>query len=85
MRATEGNETLLRFHRVLGKAAREFGFPCGESAKFTPHVTLLYAEQGVADQSIEPVTWMVTELILVRSVLGQSRHFHLGRWRFLGG
>ena len=50
------------------------------NAKFAPHVTLMYDSQGVAEQAIEPVCWSAHDFVLVHSLLGQTRHVHLGRW-----
>ena len=46
---------------------------------FTPHLTLLYDDIPLAPQPIEPVGWCVAELLLVRSLLGRSRHEVLAR------
>jgi 2'-5' RNA ligase len=53
-------------------------------SRFMPHVTLLYDRQTVDAQGITPVSWRVTEFVLVHSLLGQSRHIVLGRWPLRG-
>jgi 2'-5' RNA ligase len=46
----------------------------------TPHMTLLYGSSKIERQSVAAIEWQVTELVLIKSLLGQSRHEHLGRW-----
>ena len=50
------------------------------NAKFAPHVTLMYDSQGVPEQAVEPVRWTAHDFVLVHSLLGQTKHIHLGRW-----
>jgi len=49
--------------------------------QWTPHVTLLYDAQRIAENAIAPVTWTVRELVLVHSRRGEGRYVQLGRWR----
>ncbi len=60
----------------------------GEGVKttgpFTPHVTLLYDDPMIAPDPIPPVSWMVRELVLIRSHMGKSIHEPLGRWALNG-
>ena len=50
------------------------------NAKFAPHVTLMYDSQGVPEQAVEPIRWTAHDFVLVHSLLGQTKHIHLGRW-----
>ena len=50
------------------------------NARFAPHVTLMYDSQGVPEQAVEPVSWSAHDFVLVHSLLGQTKHIHLGRW-----
>jgi 2'-5' RNA ligase len=50
------------------------------NAKFAPHVTLMYDDQGVAEQAVEPICWKAHDFVLVHSLLGQTKHIHLGHW-----
>jgi len=47
---------------------------------FKPHVTLLRDTVRVKPARIEPVTWKVGDFVLIHSLLGQTKHVHLGRW-----
>jgi 2'-5' RNA ligase len=47
---------------------------------FKPHVTLLRDDTRVKPLAVEPITWMVRDFVLVHSLLGQTKHVHIGRW-----
>jgi 2'-5' RNA ligase len=51
--------------------------------RFTPHLTLLYDNRYVEGRDVEPIAWSVREFVLIHSVLGKTRHIHLGRWPLL--
>ncbi len=78
LRGDTGLRTLLGFrdhiHAQLGRA----GFRMARS--YTPHVTLLWADRPVQANPIAPIHWTVRDFALVLSVVGQSRHIHVGRW-----
>ena len=50
------------------------------NAKFAPHVTLMYDSHGVPEQVVEPIRWTAHDFVLVHSLLGLTKHIHLGRW-----
>jgi 2'-5' RNA ligase len=54
------------------------------AASFTPHLTLLYDKVLPDDQDIAPIAWTAQEFVLLRSVVGQTRHEVLGRWPLQG-
>jgi 2'-5' RNA ligase len=80
MRGGEGLETLLAFQRVLGAAMIKAGLGKLAEGSFTPHVTLLYDDQLVAEQSIDTIGWTVREFVLIHSLIGQTRHVPLACW-----
>jgi 2'-5' RNA ligase len=47
---------------------------------FNPHMSLLYTDQPVRKQLIEPVRWTVREFVLVHSFVGLGRHETMARW-----
>jgi RNA 2',3'-cyclic 3'-phosphodiesterase len=47
---------------------------------FTPHVTLLYGDGRIGEQSIDPIGWTVREFALVLSLIGKTKYIPLGRW-----
>jgi 2'-5' RNA ligase len=70
------NAPLKELHRLLGE---ELHFPVEANANFRPHVTLLY-DRPVEDEPIDPVSWRVKEVVLVRSHVGKTKYDWLGRW-----
>jgi RNA 2',3'-cyclic 3'-phosphodiesterase len=68
-------------HRALGAALFNGGFAPPADRQYTPHVTLLYADQGIAERSVEAVGWTAREFDLVRSVPGRPAYESLGRWK----
>jgi RNA 2',3'-cyclic 3'-phosphodiesterase len=72
---------LMAFQKTMYLAMYRAGLQGPRAnAKFAPHVTLMYDSQGMAEQAVEPVRWTAHEFVLVHSLLGQTRHIHLGRW-----
>lgn len=79
LRANGSNADLMELHRRLVTALGKRG-----NVKFVPHITLLYDEQGVAKEPVDPVSWTINEIVLIRSLLGKTRHIPLGRWKLEG-
>lgn len=50
------------------------------SAAFPPHLTLLYDKVLPDDQDIEPIAWTAQAFVVLRIVVGRTRHDVLGRW-----
>jgi RNA 2',3'-cyclic 3'-phosphodiesterase len=73
----KGLEQLVSFRRMLGGAMLRRGLRRVAHTNFTPHVTLLYDARAVEEYPIEPVSWIVKEFVLIRSLRG---HQHLARW-----
>jgi 2'-5' RNA ligase len=69
-----------RLYSLLCAAIREDGFPCKDDPGFRPHVTMLYDRRKIGERAIEPVSWTVTEFILVLSLTGRSKYVLLQRW-----
>lgn len=70
-----------RFQRRLGEEMLRLGFPADRvRTRFFPHMTLDYAPGPVEGQTITPIAWRVTQLYLVDSLYGQSRHEVLACW-----
>lgn len=79
-----GLAALIAFQRALGVAMIKGGLAQWVNQDFTPHMTLAYDPQRVVRQDIRPISWMVKELVLVHSLLGQRRRVILGRWPLRG-
>ena len=49
--------------------------------RFVPHLTLLWDTRPVPETRLEtPVRWRANDFVLVRSLVGRSRHVDLGKW-----
>jgi len=72
-----GVEALMAFRQRLGEALADAGFK--PKRAFTPHMTLLRDKRLVLKHRITPITWQVTELVLVHSLLGQTTHRYVRR------
>jgi 2'-5' RNA ligase len=76
----EGVAGLASLHRALTLALRGAGLNGGQ-ANITPHLTLLYDGQLVAEQDTGPVEWLVREFVLLHSRIGQNQPYSiLKRW-----
>ncbi|QPF73260.1 2'-5' RNA ligase [Roseateles sp. DAIF2] len=74
-----GLDGVRELQRALGAALAAGGVPL-ERGSFTPHLTLMYDDAAVPRQDIAPIGWTAGELVLVDSLLGQSRHLRLRSW-----
>ncbi len=74
----EGVAPLLDFHRRLETVLARFGIK--PETRFKPHLTLLYDRQGIPETTVERLGWTVNEIVLVHSLLGQTKHVPLARW-----
>jgi RNA 2',3'-cyclic 3'-phosphodiesterase len=76
-----GLAALMAFQKTMYLAMCRAGLQGPRAnAKFAPHVTLMYESQGVPEQAVEPIRWSAHDFVLVQSLLGQTKHIHLGRW-----
>lgn len=64
----------------LSAALTKIGLGGATRGDFKPHVTLVYDKVCVKPLTSAPVSWTVREFVLVHSVLGKTKHHHLGRW-----
>lgn len=75
----DGMIGLAMLQQALGTAMEKAGL--GRCAmRYTPHITMMYADRFVADQAVGPVSWTVHEFVLVHSLLGRSRYLPLDRF-----
>ena len=72
-----GLRRLESFRRMLGAALTRSGLRRAANTTFTPHVTLLYDARGADEYPIQPISWTVTEFVLIQSMKG---HDYLARW-----
>lgn len=48
--------------------------------RFSPHMTLSYAAEDMAEVQVDPVAWTVRDFVLVESLQGLHRHIRRGAW-----
>jgi RNA 2',3'-cyclic 3'-phosphodiesterase len=61
---------------------RDYGVELPKRAMPVPHVTLGYGyREPSPTRGIDGISWLVEELVLVRSLVGRTRHVVLGRWQ----
>jgi 2'-5' RNA ligase len=75
-----GEDGLIRlksFRRSLGAAISRCSLRRVAKTNFTPHVTLLYDSREVAEHPIAPISWTVSEFVLIHSMV---RYDRLARW-----
>jgi 2'-5' RNA ligase len=70
---------LLR-QRVFIQLDQE-GIEGDKRERFEPHVTVGYMDKGFRMEPIEPIAWMVEEIVLIHSLVGQTQYIELGRWK----
>lgn len=81
LRGAGGNEDVVRLADALG-ALPEARI---DHSRITPHLTLLYDKQIVAEHEIEPLGWTVREFVLIRNRLRTGLPYELlGRWPLAG-
>jgi RNA 2',3'-cyclic 3'-phosphodiesterase len=80
LRGKAGLDRTRAFQEALGRAMVKAHLGHCVDTRFTPHMTLSYEKRNVPEQAIEPVSWTARELVLVHSLIGQTRHIHLARW-----
>ena len=82
--AEQGVTALHAFQQALGAALKKNGLGGATQGDFKPHVTLLRDDTRLKPVAVAPVTWTVRDFVLIHSLLGQTRHVHLGRWPLRG-
>jgi 2'-5' RNA ligase len=65
----------------LDELRRQLGADPAHS--FKPHVTLRYDPKRISLQEVAPISWNVTEVLLIRSLIGRGRHEVLGSYPLL--
>jgi 2'-5' RNA ligase len=68
------------FQRQLASAMAHAGLARRRGWRFSPHVTLLYRHGRPLWYSTIPLSWTVTEFVLIHSLLGETRHEELACW-----
>jgi 2'-5' RNA ligase len=77
---SEPVEGLRLFRERLGFTMIRSGFGLRLGRRFSPHVTLLYNNWRMFDETIDPISWQVEDFVLIHSHVGATKHVELGRW-----
>jgi len=79
----DGVAGIIRLQKDLSTVMTKAGFGTRQTNHFTPHLTMMYAD-SVSERSIQLISWMVKEFVLIDSLYGQSKHVVLGHWALCG-
>ncbi|BCW88256.1 RNA 2',3'-cyclic phosphodiesterase [Alphaproteobacteria bacterium SO-S41] len=84
LRGGQALNDLKAFQQKLGIAMKSAGLGKLVDKMFVPHVTMLYDGHLVTPRDVDPISWRVTELVLVHSMLGDTKHIPLKTWPLMG-
>ena len=77
----EGQVPLLAvLQRAIADAMARHDVPMREGWRFSPHQTLCYRKGEPFTRRVEGFAWTAREFVLVRSLVGLSRHEVVGCW-----
>ena len=79
LQMSEGREQVLALCKKLKLCLAMAGVHSDDKAT-TPHMTLARAVQTMPLADVKPVRWTATRLVLVYSVVGETRHIPLQSW-----
>jgi len=77
----DGNAKLMKLRQALDTEFSKFRHRGGSNLKFDPHITLLYDQYSVPEEPIDPISWVVDEIVLVFSEVGATKYERPGRWK----
>lgn len=85
LRGGDALAPLMSFQKGLADALARVAIVRKDRA-YTPHVTLLYDDPLVPEQTVAPVSWTVSEFVLIDSLMNQpvKRYDVLARWPLSG-
>lgn len=75
----DGLDGLVTLRKAVSHAMTKAGLRLRPQSGSSPHLTMMY-EDRTCDFPIEPIGWTVSRFVLIDSLVGQSRHMHLGHW-----
>lgn len=76
----DGVAGFSRLKEALRHALMKAGLRLPRQPSSSPHMTTAYIENRTFDFAIPPIGWTVGRFVLIDSLVGQSRHVHLGQW-----
>ncbi|GLQ46692.1 2'-5' RNA ligase [Dyella lipolytica] len=75
--ASNGNEELHALRKQLATHLRASTLGRLTHGSFTPHMTVAYKAITIPFRKITPIAWPAGEVVLIHSLLGQTRHIRL--------
>lgn len=86
LRPSRRNGALVDLFHQIEAGIRDVGLTMREDYKYSPHVTLSYRSGGTPfNEMIQGHGWLVEDVVLIHSLLGQTEHRELARWPLLRG
>ena len=79
LKAYHGTEARIDLQHGLSERLVRAGL-CESGRSYTPHMTLIWADRQVEECPVLPISWIASEIVLVRSHVGLTRHEHVSRW-----
>lgn len=80
----EGGSANPELRELKRRLVSILGLGKGEHGEFAPHVTLLYDGMRLTEEAVQPVTWTVREVVLVRGHTGKGIYEHYRTWPLQG-
>ncbi|HEV3116058.1 MAG TPA: 2'-5' RNA ligase family protein [Gemmataceae bacterium] len=80
LRASDWPAALMEFRQTLSAALVKAGLRSRVDPVFKPHVTLSYDFSDVLEQPVDPISWTVSQFILIESLLDKHQHIERGGW-----
>lgn len=80
LRPQHRNPALTTLYQELAALCRQHGIVERADYSWQPHVTLGYRDGRPFGERVPPVSWTATELVLIHSHLGHTKHDIIGRW-----
>src|SRR3546814_658742 len=71
-------------HHAIGDRIRAVGLRPRAGYRFQPHLTVGYRNGLALNESTAPVAWRATDIVLIHSHVGRTRHDLVGRWPLTG-
>ncbi|MDB5398952.1 MAG: 2,5 ligase [Rhodopila sp.] len=80
LRASDRSAALMEFRQTLSLALVKAGLRSRADVVFNPHVTLSYGFSDVSEKPVLPISWTVSQFVLVESLIGKHQHVERGSW-----
>lgn len=82
---SERLEHVHAFQHRLATALAVHGLRAERGWRFAPHVTLRRGSAPGPTRTVDPISWTVTDFVLIQSHRGHTEHETVGAWPLTGG